>query len=692
MSRVSLLNFDVVLLLQCVPMEHYCDEVVHCLDQSDEKFCLLKSNVPDVPIIRPHPPAIVDFDGKGSAVYTPLTAGGSSCSVTPCPETHFQCPGDGYCLPVYVRCNGVIDCPGRQDEDGCDGYACPGFFRCRGFLGACLHVSQVCDGWPQCPQHDDERFCGLVCPENCTCLGLAFTCTGAFPASAYPGLRYLDAGGSGMTPEVVRHNSLLIHLSLAKCSLRQFGNVTLPNLRSLDLSDNLLSVLAASDLRDLGNLRALSLAGNPVSLVLDGDSDNSAFERIITLDLARVATESLELNSSLPFPNLQSLNLSHSGVNRLQEEGFQPMKSLRVLDVRGCPLTIFPKDLFSGLGELRAVYADNYKLCCPETLPAGFDTDRCLAPFDEVSSCDALLRSHGFRVALVVLATLALSGNLGCFCVRVFALKAKGNTGYSIFVVHLCVSDFLMGAYLVVLGAADRLYLGSYLWEDLSWRRSVACSVAGFLALLSSEVSALLICLITLDRLLVIRFPFSRLRFSQLSAQVACASVWVLGVVMAGLPLLPVLSHWEFYGQTGICIPLPVTKTDFPGRLYAFAVMIIVNLVVFLFIAVGQTAIYVSVTGSVISSKDTSRKSREFLVARRLITVVVSDFLCWFPIGLLGLLAHLGTAVPGEVNVGMAIFVLPLNSALNPFLYTLNMIQERRHRAREERLLKSLLK
>jgi hypothetical protein len=36
----------------------------------------------------------------------------------------------------------------------------------------------------------------------------------------------------------------------------------------------------------------------------------------------------------------------------------------------------------------------------------------------------------------------------------------------------------------------------------------------------------------------------------------------------------------------------------------------------------------------------------------------------------------------------MAVYVLPLNSALNPFLYTLNVIMERRRRAREEALRK----
>ena len=81
-----------------------------------------------------------------------------------------------------------------------------------------------------------------------------------------------------------------------------------------------------------------------------------------------------------------------------------------------------------------------------------------------------------------------------------------------------------------------------------------------------------------------------------------------------------------------------------------------------------------------------SNRSRDAKIARRLAIVVLSDFCCWFPIGLLGVLASRGTPIPGEVNVAMAIFVLPLNSALNPFLYTLNMIREKREKDREEKL------
>ena len=113
---------------------------------------------------------------------------------------------------------------------------------------------------------------------------------------------------------------------------------------------------------------------------------------------------------------------------------------------------------------------------------------------------------------------------------------------------------------------------------------------------MSSEVSAFIICLITLDRFLALRFPFSRLHFSRGSALIACAVVWVIGIALATVPLLPMTSHWQYYSQSGICIPLPfATSARFQGYGYSFSVMILLNFVLFLLIAVGQAIIYWSV-------------------------------------------------------------------------------------------------
>ena len=51
-----------------------------------------------------------------------------------------------------------------------------------------------------------------------------------------------------------------------------------------------------------------------------------------------------------------------------------------------------------------------------------------------------------------------------------------------------------------------------------------------------------------------------------------------------------------------------------------------------------------------------------------------------------------GRQIPSEVNVAMAILVLPLNSALNPFLYTFNLLLEKLRAYKEKKLITMLEK
>ena len=117
--------------------------------------------------------------------------------------------------------------------------------------------------------------------------------------------------------------------------------------------------------------------------------------------------------------------------------------------------------------------------------------------------------------------------------------------------------------------------------------------------------------------------------------------------------------------------------------------MIVLNFVLFVLIACGQLAIFTAIKSSTIKTSN-DRKSSDMVLAYRLGTVVISDFLCWFPMGVLGLMAANDFPVPGEVNVAMDIFVLPLNSALNPFLYTLNLLLEKRRTKRVEKMTRFL--
>ena len=561
--------------------------------------------------------------------------------------------------------------------------------RCDGNkIWICLHPNYLCDGVHHCPRHDDELLCdSATCPGHCTCHGLAFTCRQPFPAHKHLDLRYLHARHSNITVEDIAENTVLVYLNLADCWIVSVGKVSLPNLKTLDLSDNKLSAIPYNMLDTSPHLRALFLSNNPLSKALQASHPPGTSTTVHVLSFSKIPLLTLNHELFHVFPEVRILNFSGCGIDSVTSGGFHSMKKLQTLDMKGCPLSRIEKHSLQDLNQLHTVYADTFTLCCTAALVENFDVKNCHVPKSEISSCTNLLRSDFYKVALVIFCILALAGNSVCSIFRVISSKRRNSQAFSIFVLHLCMSDFLMGVFLALIGIADWRYRDRYVWEDTAWRNSAECRLAGFLALLSCEVSAFLICLITIDRFLAVRFPLSFVHFSGFHAQLASGVSWATGLALATVPLLPPVAHWHFYGQTGICVPLPVVRRKFAGDSYSFAVMVIVNFVLFLVIVAGQAAIYMSIRANTLMGSRTSQHSQGMDIARRLFTIAVTDFLCWFPIGCLGLLASHGIPISDELNVAMAILVMPLNSSINPFLYTLNVILEKRRKRTEEQLI-----
>ena len=668
---------------ECVSYTKRCDRVSDCMDNSDEMVCRqYRVRTVDEPQLF-QSPVLIRFDGRNFFVKKNMS------STDICPDTHYRCPGEyNDCLPVYTRCNGWYDCLGHEDEEDCEAMTCPGFYRC--FLSTvCAHADHLCDDWPQCPRGDDEWLCGMTCPAQCLCQGHAFVCHKPFPAHLFSQLRYLNARGSGLTLSYLNNHTYLVWLDLSRCSLTVLPAMTTHNLQFLDLSENHLQFANMSMFAHLKSLLTLVLAANPIRKLHSNTASVIQQSAVKTIDLSLSNLTVFDSSAFASYSSAHTLNLSFSPVHTIQTNGFRCLSRLTNLYMEEVPVQTFPADMFKSLFYLRVVTTQTFKLCCRQILPHQFDVISCSAPSDEISSCEDLLRSGIYRVFLWLISCLALLGNLFCLVVRVCVQSRTSTSGFRVFVTNLSMADLLMGVYIAIIGVADELFRGTYLFSDHTWTHSVACKTAGFLCLLSSEASALSIWLITLDRFIVLRFPFTTKRFGTRSATGACLITWLVGWVLALVPLLPVPSHWEFFSQTGICIPLPVTRQDFKGKFYSISVFLILNFVLFLLIAIGQTFIFWSVQKNALKTCAT-KTSLELTIAKRLISVALTDFMCWFPIGLCGLLALAGIPIPGEVNVALAIFVLPLNSALNPFVYTFNMLMERRRKSKEAALLKWL--
>ena len=72
----------------------------------------------------------------------------------------------------------------------------------------------------------------------------------------------------------------------------------------------------------------------------------------------------------------------------------------------------------------------------------------------------------------------------------------------------------------------------------------------------------------------------------------------------------------------------------------------------------------------------------------RVAAIILTDFACWFPIIIIGILVQAGVlTLPPDVFAWCVTFVLPINSAINPYLYTIaSVISKRRKQTRANEL------
>ncbi|XP_050390908.2 relaxin receptor 1-like, partial [Patella vulgata] len=295
--------------------------------------------------------------------------------------------------------------------------------------------------------------------------------------------------------------------------------------------------------------------------------------------------------------------------------------------------------------------------------------ERCYPQGDGISSQYNLLESHILRVTVWIVAILACFGNLAVLLGRFFI--REDNQIHSFFIKNLSFADLVMGMYLIVIGTHDMRYRGRYLFYDYKWRNSWGCDVSGMLSTISSEVSVLTLTLITLDRYMCITYPLSLRKRNIRLAYSVMALIWTLSLALAVLPVMGFTYFGNyFYRNNAVCIPLLLHEPWSRGWEYSAFMFLGLNFVSFTFITYAYCSMFASIRQSRMLFRSTHDEQERSLM-KRFSLIVLTDFICWMPIICLKVAAFVGLDIGGNLYSWVVIFILPVNSALNPLLYTL---------------------
>lgn len=505
----------------------------------------------------------------------------------------------------------------------------------------CIPLSKHCNGHIDCLHKDDELACGATCPTSCrSCSGLEFACENtdwnSLKHEIHSSARVIHITHSiaNISTTSFSEFRLLIVLNLSSndiANIRQGSFASQHNLLKLDLSQNSIAILHNGTFKGLKNTRNVFLRYNLINTIHEG-----AFEDLINvteLDLSEMYIHTMIGKAFEGLGKLSLLNLSNNAIGSVSLDTFYGLMSLQKLDISRNRIFVFSKSMFQPLSSLEVLVSDHYKFCC---LANQVSEELCSPRPNAFSSCTAMMKTTVLRLSLWVIGLLAMLGNASVIIVRILGIRLKKSTIPDLLITCLASSDFMMGTCMIILAAVDAKYRDNYIANDEQRRSSGLCNFCGFLATLSSEVSAFMLLILTFDRFLSIGFPLKNWRLRVKTCKIVLCVAWGLGAVIAGMPLLPIpYFGGVFYARSPTCISLHISSETYPGWEYSFGIFTVFNFCIFIAVGVMYFWMYMKIkqTGKMFKGR---RKNMELTVARKMAAVIVTDLLCWIPVSILG--------------------------------------------------------
>lgn len=440
------------------------------------------------------------------------------------------------------------------------------------------------------------------------------------------------------------------------------------NLRELLLDHNRISIIRSHWFSNVTKLIWLSLTHNEISFIEDGSFDwdyeleelNLSFNKIKTINRQMFANKL----------NLQRLFLGGNPLATLPVDAFREITQLKSLDLFHIDFDYLTREVFSYLKQLEFIYFKKFRYCHYAT-----HVRVCKPITDGLSSVEELLAFPILKYAVWIVALVCSLGNIFVFIWR--SVSPHEDRTLSLFVRNLSIADLMMGIYLGAIGWQDWTFQHSFGRYAIDWMSSWTCTAIGFLAILSSELSVFILTIITIERY---RSITSINKFDEETqkrrARVYVSLAWLFAFMIAFYPFIGwiLLKNTDYYATNGLCLPLHIDQPFTPGWQYSAFIYLGINFSAAIIII----ALYAHMYSIVMHGRQLTRpallraeKREDAILAFRFFFIVVTDCLCWIPIVVIKVMALANVSISSSIYGWLVVFIIPINSALNPIIYTL---------------------
>lgn len=512
------------------------------------------------------------------------------------------------------------------------------------------------------------------------------------------------------------------------------------NLIFLDLGQNLLTTLPNRVLHNQKNLCSLKLDYNSIGDLQPNSLSGLENLKILDISCNRLHTISGEVLRGLG--QITSIDMSHNLIQTIDPGAFSHSKSLQTINLKYNEMLRVTSDSFQASQKL-SIYVGEYSTCCFIKENHNHScTSVKLKP--EYLTCSRMLQDILLRICVWVIGVSAIVFN----AVAIFTIYTRNksrktaNKVQTLLILQLSFSDLLMGVGMLLLAFGDTYYGKYFPSYSTAWRTGPSCKLAGILSTLSSEGSVFFVTLISIDRFIGVKYPFSNRRLDTKYIHVCIGLVWLFSAVISIVPIsFPIadVSNGQF-SLSEVCVGIPIVRRlvseyvtkvasvnsisvniydsranyydlergtfavnieesmnnitykisnnigSEPAAYISIVVFVGLNLFCFTVIAFCYVQIFVCAMQSAKKSARAQARKEELRMAAKMFAIVFTDFCCWVPLCVICILAQCQIiSVPADMYVWIVGLVLPINSSINPFLYTLSgYISDYREKQREK--------
>ncbi|XP_013125752.1 relaxin receptor 1 isoform X4 [Oreochromis niloticus] len=534
-----------------------------------------------------------------------------------CPLGYFPCGNLTFCLPQLMHCNGIDDCGNQADEENC------------GDNNGWPHLFDKYFGMPSHNARTKSNVCLLgVVPELCQCRDLELDCDGA---------HFQDI------PVVAMNVTMM---SLQRNGLRKLRANTFfkyQSLQKLYLQHNKIQDVSPDAFRGLYNLTRLYLSNNRISVLMPG-----VFRDLHKLEWLILENNSIHQISSTTFSGLNSLVLLvllNNSLTKL-DDICREMPRLNWLDLEGNLIEVIGNASFSSCTMLTVLVLQRNRI--------SYVHEQAFSVLQKLGELD-LSRN---RLA-------AIPPNLFVLLEDLLQLNISYNPIMELQVDHFDKLHKLKSLSIegIEIGNIQRRMFEplKYL-THIYFKKFQYCGYAPHVRSCKPNTDGIS-------------------SFENLLANIVLrVFVWVVSATtcFGNIFVICMRSYIRSENKLHAMCIISLCCADGLMGIYLFMIGAYdlkfrgLNLVAFLIIVLSYASMFYNIqrTGTQ-TTKYSNHIKKEVTIAKRFFSIVITDSLCWIPIFILKILSLLQVEIPGTISSWVVIFILPINSALNPILYTL---------------------